>query len=478
MQSLLDIPREDKEEVLYVLAARARKRFSSFCRHIDRSYDLPPHLQILTRELDKIETGENKRLIVQMPPRHGKSETVSRKFPAYYIGKNPDKNVILSSYGFNLAKSFSREVRDTLETRAYRTVFNVGTSPDQRAVNDWNVAGRKGGMLATGVGGATTGYGADLFIIDDPFKNLEEAESELVREKVWGWYQSVVLTRLEPDARIVLVLTRWHRDDLAGRILEDDEDNEWTVINMPALTETEYDVEVDSLGRGLDEALWKERYSKEVLKKKKPKVGTRIWSALYQQQPQDPAMQKFKREWFQYYDVAPSKLKWGSGIDTATSQKSSADNMAMVTVGKDKDNFLYVEEVFCEKVSVTVFAKYVCAKQSAYKFKKINEESNNAGEAIKQRIVEVARETAMHPMPPIRAIPTSTDKMVRAMEFQHMVENGTLRFNRNNKKVLELIEHLINFDGKGGDIDDDVDALGFAIKAVITKGPRIWVLED
>lgn len=458
------LARSQKEEALLILAEKARRRFKDYCLFIDPTYEVPQHLQLLINKLEAVERGDIRRLIISMPPRHGKSETVSKKFPAWFLGRNPDYNIILSSYSFGLVKSFSRAVRNIIESKLYRIAFNINTSDDARAVCDWDIADHRGGLLAQSVGGAITGYGAHLFIIDDPFKNMQEADSPVIREMVWEWYRSVVLTRLEPDSRIVLIMTRWNRDDLAGRIMAEEDD--WVVLNLPAVAE-----EGDSLGRANGEALWPERFSLASLLEKKKKVGSRVWHALFEGNPLDPESQKFKREWFQWYDHAPVEAVRGGGIDTATSLKSSNDNTAMVDVLANKEGFLYVDDVFCEKITVSGFGKYLLNQHDSKKYACLHLEKNNAGEAFKQRIDELVRErivkTGMPYSIPVECEQTSTDKMVRAMEFQPLVENGSVKFKRGNKKVAELVEHLINFDGKDGDVDDDIDALGFAIKAAL-----------
>lgn len=465
MTPLLEkVSRDKKERIVQALAAKAAKSMSRFCPYVDPDYMVPKHLQVLCDALDKVERGEIKRLMVFMPPRHGKSETVSRKFPAYYLGKHPDDNVILTSYGFILAKSFSRASRDLIESRRYRTMFNIHTAHDARSVNDWDIAGHKGGFMAAGCGGATTGYGANLFIIDDPIKNKEEADSEVIREKHWDWYRSVVLTRLEPQARLVLMMTRWHQQDLAGKILtqarEDGELDEWTIINLSAVAEKD-----DAIGREPGTALWGGRYNLEALKSIKKKVGSRIWYALFQGKPQDPESRLFRREWFQWYRSFPIENERFGGVDTATSKNTLADNSSLVDVIKDWEGYLYVDDVFLDKVSVYGFAKHVNAQHGAKKYGLISLESNNAGEAIKQRIDEVGRDPKIGTLPPVSAIHTSTDKVVRASGFAHLVENGTLKFKLGNPRVAALVDHLVNFDGKGSDVDDDVDALGFAISA-------------
>lgn len=480
-QLLTDISREAKEDMVTAIAAKATHSFEEFCTYCDHGYQTPPHLKLLCSELDKVERGTTKRLMVFMPPRHGKSETTSRKFPAYYLGKNPDENIILASYGYLLAKSFSKATRDLMESRRYRSLFPVRTAENARSVNDWDIKGRKGGMLAAGVGGATTGYGANLFIIDDPIKNKEEAESEVIREKHWDWYRSVVLTRLEPGARLIVMLTRWHQQDLAGKILaqakEDGELDEWRIINLPALAEEQKDKRLkDAIGRKPGEALWADRYDAKTLNSTKKKVGSRIWHALFQGSPQDPESQIVKREWIKMYRALPIEFERYGGIDTATSLKTSADNTSLVDVCKDWEGYLYVDEVFLEKVSVAAFARHVSNAHDSNKYERIKLESNNAGEAVKQRIDEVGMKEETYP--PVSAQQTVTDKVVRVNEYAHLIENGTLKFKAGNPRVAALIEHLINFDGKGSDIDDDVDALGFAIKAAIGGAVLFSATED
>jgi predicted phage terminase large subunit-like protein len=479
MQSLEALPRSKKEQIAQIFAEQARRHLLPFCRFQFSDYQTPDHIRLIAEHLEAVERGEIKKLMIFVPPRCGKSELASTRFPAWYLGRNPGKRIIHSSYSSTLSCSFSRKSRNLIEDPRYQFIFpDVKLSADSHAVDNWEIDGTGGGFIASGVGGSITGFGADVFIIDDPVKNLEEAESEVFREKTWEWYQSVARTRMEPGAAQILIMTRWHRQDLAGKILDTQKD--WTIINLPALSEhgdvipgTDGTV-VDPLGREKDKALWPERYNEEALTLIKNDVGSRVWFALYQGRPQDPAGQKFKREWFQFYDTLPSEVQYGGGIDTATSSKSSADNMAMVTVCKDKAKTLYVEDILCDKMSVAAFAKHVCNLQAVHAYLSINLDSNAAGEAIKQRIGEEARECGS--CPPVHAKATSTDKMVRAMEFQHLIENGTIKFKRGNPKVAALIEHLINFDGKGSDIDDDVDALGFAIKAVYGSGPRFFAL--
>lgn len=475
------LTRAEKKQIVKAMAVKARRRLGKFCSFTLPIYKSSKHLDILDDTLEKVERGEITRLMIFMPPRHGKSEKTSIRFPAWYLGRNPDKKIIHASYSASLSNDMSRQTRDLVEEPKYRLVFpGITTNPDSRNVTGWNLLGYRGGLISAGVGGAITGYGADLLLIDDPVKNLEEAESEVYRKRAWDWYRSVARTRLHKGAAIVLMMTRWHPNDLAGKIIkqdgiiggqkaEDGSPGKWVVINLVGLVETKEEEAEDPLGRKIGEALWPEEYTAEYLKETKKEVGTRIWAALFQGKPKDPEGQKIKREWIQWYGELPEHYYRCAGIDTATSLRDSADNTALVDVCRnDFTGKIYIDDCLCDKYTVSGFARVVNIQNGVKKYRKIYIEKNNAGEAIKQRIDEVGKEDKeIGSAPPVEGLTTTVDKMVRVMGFQHLIENGTILFNKNNPRVVALVEHLLNFDGKGGDIDDDVDALGFGIKAVL-----------
>lgn len=261
-----------------------------------------------------VEEGRCKRLIVAMPPRHGKSETTSVKFPSHYLGRHPDRRVILSSHTSTLALRFSMRARNDFAQYAPE-VWGIGVDRDAAAMYRWDVENPDrrsgeppGGLLASGIGGPITGHGAHLAIIDDPFKGAEDANSVVQRDSVWDWYRFVLRTRLMPDAAIVLVCTRWHEDDLAGRLLQasrdDPEADQWEVLSLPAIAETDN----DPLGRQIGEALWPEMYDEAALAATKASVGSYVWAALYQQRPSPMEGGLLRREWWRYYRKAPSDL--------------------------------------------------------------------------------------------------------------------------------------------------------------------------
>lgn len=290
-----------------LIRRRAKKRLADFLEYDSGgTWIRARHLERLCNALEAVERGELDRLMVFMPPRHGKSEVCSKKFPAWYEGRNPDKEIIICSYAADLAYDFSRIARDTLRERGPE-LWEVKVSSDSSAVGRWGIEGKRGGCVAAGVGGPITGRGAHVGIIDDPFKNAEEASSETIREKVWEWYRSTFRTRLAPGGAIVLVMTRWHEDDLAGRLIAEMQaaGEQWVIIEMQAEAE-----EDDPLERAVGETLWPEYgFDKAWAAATKVAVGSYFWQALYQQRPSPPEGEMLKRGWWRYYTAIPGDLQ-------------------------------------------------------------------------------------------------------------------------------------------------------------------------
>ena len=256
------------------------------------------HLLKVDEYLLKVAAGEIDRLIIELPVRHGKSELVSHYFPAWWLGQKPDDQVMLCSYNDNFARGWGRKARDTLQEVGPR-VFGIGVAEQPAAADYWFVKDHVGVMAAAGVGGAITGKGADLLLIDDPVKNAEEANSETYREKVWEWWQGTARTRLQPGGRVVLVMARWHEDDLSGRIQANAGSAEpWTVLRLPAIAEDN-----DPMGRQPGEALCPEMWPIEVLRNVE-KENPYFFAALYQQRPAPADGWMFKRADFRYWKVA------------------------------------------------------------------------------------------------------------------------------------------------------------------------------
>ena len=283
----------------------------------------------MRQHLDKITSGEIKRLIIQMPPRHGKSELATIRYPVYRLERDGATRVIVGAYNQTLAEKFSRKAR-----RIARQRFKL--NDERTAADDWETE-KGGGVRAVGVGGGVTGQGADLIVIDDPVKNREEAESETYRERVWDWYTNDIYTRQEPGCAIVVIMTRWHKDDLVGRILDSEDGSAWTVIDLPAEAEAG-----DALGREVGAALCPDRFPLPELAKIKTVLG-RDYTALYQQRPQPREGGMFKEHWLPLVDEVPARAKRIRWWDRAATD-GGGDWTAGVLVAY-ADGIFYIEDI-------------------------------------------------------------------------------------------------------------------------------------
>lgn len=344
-------PQEAKAE----LAKRelARRNFDDFCRYIYDGYQENWHTQLICDALEKVLAGEIRFLMIEAPPRHSKSIHVSQLFPAFAFGKDKDTSVIAASYSADLATDHGRETRNIVASPPYQHVFPATIlASDSTAKGKWNTNG-KGTYNAAGVGGSITGKGARFFVIDDPFKDREEADSATVREARWKWLRAVARTRLTPDGAIVLMHTRWHDDDLIGRLTEGEEKEDWVDyydylkgarakwvrLTLKAVSE------VDEPYRPAGDALWPSRYPLAELQDIKSSIGPFEWSALYQQRPLDDAAREFKKEFFQYVeekDIPKTTARFLT-IDTAISAKASSDFTGLCDNRVDERNRWYIK---------------------------------------------------------------------------------------------------------------------------------------
>ena len=332
------------------------RSLTEFTLYTYRGYIAERAHRLIADYVMQVVEGTITRLMVWAPPQIGKSELISVRLPAYWLGRYPDTNVILTSYAASLAENKSRQARDLVDSAQYRAVFpQVSANKRSRAVNAWSLDDQRGGMIAAGVGGPITGHGAMLGIIDDPVENWEQAQSATYREKTWEWYRSTFRTRLQEGGRIVFIMTRWSDDDLAGRVLRDGAED-WTVIRLPAIAETQEERDEnnrylglpvgqpDPLGRAAGEPLAPARFSLETLQATRTAVGGRVWSAEYQGVPRDPEGNLFKRQWFEIIEVAPGQAQRVRYWDKAGTEGGGAFT-AGVLLGKTKEGLYFIEDV-------------------------------------------------------------------------------------------------------------------------------------
>lgn len=348
---------------------KARQSMSAFTQYTKRDYRMNWHHRLLCEYLDRFVAGEIRNLMVFMPPRHGKSELVSRRLPAYLLGKNPKASLICSSYSADLASMMNRDVQRIIDTEEYADLFpetrlnssNVRTSAHGQAVRNsdqFEIIEHGGFYKSAGVGGGITGMGANYAIIDDPIKNQQDANSETVRENIWGWYTSTLYTRLQHPRSVLVTLTRWHEDDLAGRLLrlakEDPDADQWVVLKLPARFEMDDRHERDPRKEG--EALWESDFGDKTLRSIESSVGPVVWSALYQQRPSPAGGGFFYSHMFEYGDV-PSKFDYTFIMgDTAYHEKQENDFTVLVHFGVSSDK-LYITDVYRERIKAADIEK-------------------------------------------------------------------------------------------------------------------------
>lgn len=317
----------------------AKRKFLPFVTYVNPWFKVSWHHEIIAEALERVEAGELKRLMIFLPPRHSKSEMVSVNFPPWLLGRDKNKSVIESSYSDDLASEFGRQARNIVDTREYRHIFDTTLAQDSQSKSTWGTNGR-GKYNAVGIGGAVTGKGADVLIIDDPIKNRKEADSFLIRENIYNWYKSTARTRLSPEGAIILVVTRWHDDDLAGRILDSDNASDWEVISLPAIAIHEEE------HRAFGDALWPTQFDKENLLKTKGDVGLYEWSSLYQQQPINSETQEFTPAMFRSItrdEVNKKRTTRWVTIDPAVKEKDTADKTGIILNDVDEENNWYIE---------------------------------------------------------------------------------------------------------------------------------------
>lgn len=287
----------------------ARRNYLDYFRHShDYQYGALRHQQYIAPYLQRIAEGEQLFIIVELPPQHGKSTFITETFPSYYLMRNPNRLAMVVSYSEELFKKFGRKNREKF--RLYSDeLFDLKISSDTASVSEWGIAGHLGQLYSTSILGGATGRGSNLLIIDDPIKNRAEAESKTIRDKIYAEWQDTFYSRLSADGSVIIIMTRWHEDDLAGRLLKE-KSLPWIEIKIPAIAE-----EGDLLGREVGEALAPEiGKDEEWAKRTKRVTGSRGWLALYQQRPTAAGGNIFLRSWIRYY-VPNLQFKIDHGID-------------------------------------------------------------------------------------------------------------------------------------------------------------------
>ncbi len=453
---------------------------SEFVQYTKPDYEMSWHHRLLCDFIDRMIAGEFNRGMVFMPPRHGKSEIVSRRLPAYLFGRNPDADIIAASYSADLAQRMNRDVQRIIDDGPYGRLFpetalygkNIRSTAQGSYLRNsdvFEIVGHKGAYRATGIGGGITGMGFTWGIIDDPIKNDEEAASAITRNSIWEWYTGTFYTRRSADARILITLTRWHEDDLAGRLIKlsqsDPEADQWRVLKLKATKDG--DTHPDD-HRAHGEPLWPTRFDAKNLRSTQVNLGPRKWEALYQQEPRPSEGALFKRAWLlKTVDAAPQDLQWVRYWDMAYSQRQSADNTATVSGAMGPDGTIYLRRGMAQRLESPDARALIKATMRAEPDSRHGVESAIHGAAIVQ---DLMREPELVRIA-LRAITVDKDKIVRATPIADRAEMGKVVFVRESVSdeawISAWIDEMCSF--PYGRHDDRVDAVS-GIFAMLTEG--------
>lgn len=437
-------------------------------------WKLAPHLDLIDKAVVDAVAGRGpKRLVVTCPPQHGKSRLLSHRLPAWYLGLWPERQVMLACYEAKYAAGWGREARDLLEEHGPE-LYGVGVRQDVRATDRWYTT--KGGVMASsGIGGRFTGMGADLMIIDDPVKDAAEARSAVIRENHWDWWQSTASSRLHADAVVVVVMTRWHEEDLGGRLLAQDvgPDEAFTELRLPALAE-----EDDPLGRTPGEALWPSHYSAELLEGRRQARGTYWFAAMYQGRPAPEGGGMFERGWFPIVPARPAGGRWVRYWDlaaTVAKQGSDPDWVAGALVGLGDDGRWTVADMRRDRLGPGGVEALIA--QTAHLDGRdvpvwIEQEPGSSGKIVIDHYVR-----RVLPGFAVRGRRESGAKTVRADPVAAQAEAGNVRLVAGewNRAFLDELEGFPT-----GSHDDQVDTLSGALAVLSQGGParmapvRLW----
>lgn len=392
-------------------------------------------------------------------PTHN-SELASRTFPAWHLGRYPHHEFIGCSYSGALAMDFSRKVRELLRDPAYAPVFpGTKLDKDSQSAERWNTSSA-GGYVAAGVGGPITGRGAHILVIDDPVKNREDAESESTRASIWDWYTSTAYTRLAPGGGVLVVLTRWHDDDLAGRLLAKaraEEGDAWDVIEYPALALE------DEAYRRKDEALHPDRYDEEALARIRRAVGERDWWALYQQRPTAEDGDFFNKQMIRYYSAADvpayDQMRFYTAWDLAIGQKESNDWSVGITVGVDRQHRMWVMDIQRGRWDAMELVDKIIDTWTVWRSEVTGIERGHIEMTLGPFLDKRIRERQAHGLY-YEALKTGRrDKLARARSIQGRMQQGMVLLREKDDAAAALVQELLRF--PNGVHDDQVDALAW-----------------
>jgi predicted phage terminase large subunit-like protein len=436
---------------LRLLDAREKSsnNFLDFCRYVWPEMLVGEHHKLIAKAFDRVLEGKCKRLIIAMPPRHGKSQMGSYLFPAYVMGKRPDAKLIVGSHTAELAQRFGRMIRNLVDEESYRELFpDTVLSADSKAAGRWNTS--KGGeAFFIGKGGAMTGRGGDIIVLDD-ILDEQDAISDTAMDNTWSWYESGPRQRLQPGGAIVLINTRWKTDDVAGRLLKMQGNlkaDQWEVLEFPAILPS---------GR----PLWPEYWKVEELEAVKHSIGLSKWNAQWQQQPTNDSGAIFKREWWQRWnkDWMPECEYVIQSYDTAYSKKETADYSVISTWGvfhADADSGPNLILLNCKRGrwDFPELKRVAKAEYQYWKPDNVLIEGKASGMSLQQELRKMGIPVTLYTPGGRRS---GQDKVSRANAVAPLLESGMIWYPEGHEWAEELVEECASF--PHGSNDDQVDS--------------------
>jgi predicted phage terminase large subunit-like protein len=417
----------------------------SFTEYTFRRYEAAaPHRQI-AEQLERVLRGEIDRLMLLVPPRHGKSELASRRFPAYYLGRFPDRHFISASASFALAEDFGRDVRNLMRSEEYTQVFDTRLAEDQQAKGRWNTQA-DGSYFAVGVGGALYGRGAHVLMVDDPFASMSDARSEQKRKEAHNWFTGTAYNRLEKGGAIVIIGHRTHQDDLQGRLLAQQATggDKWEVVELKALSPS-------------GEALWPEKFDRDALERIKANTTAQDFAALYQQEPTQEVGSYFKEEWLiPILDLPARSVLNVYGASDYAVTSDGGDYTVHVVIGIDPKRRMFLLDLWRQQTSSNVWIEAWCDLVTKWKPTFWAEEKTQITSGVGPFITTRARERQAYTKR--EQFPTRHDKAVRAQSIRGRMELDGLYVPARAPWLPDLKAELLSF--PRGKHDDQVDALG------------------
>lgn len=439
---------------------QAQESFGAYIGYMDFGFKPAAHHELLIEHLEALERGEIHRLMVWMPPGSAKSTYTSALFPPWFMGRNPQAAVLGVSNTTELAERFSRRSRNAVSMPSYRNVFGCGLRADSKSAGNWETE-IGGEFFAAGVGSAIAGRRADLGLIDDPIKTREEADSERVRQKQWDWYVNDFYTRLKPGARQILIQTRWHEDDLSGRILDRDGDL-WTVLKLPMVAG-----EHDPLGRAAGQRLWSEWFTEEMVAQ--ARLDPRAWNALYQQDPSPEDGDYFQRDDFGEYTELPEKLHYYGASDYAVSE-GKGDYTEKGIAGVDYNGDMYIIDWWRGQTASDVWIERQCDLILQYRPLIWFGESGPIKRAVEPFLKRRMQERQAFCR--LEWLPSISDKPTRARAIQARCAMGKVYLPKHAPWKADLMHQLMKF--PTGKQDDGVDVLSLLGRGMeFIKGPEM-----